>query len=136
MKAIILFISTVILSTCSNNTKKLELSTLFEKELKVISINNSDVSDLDLTLMLQNNEKSITGFAGCNRFFGTYSIDGNAVAFSKVGATKIYCSDARISENEKLFLNSLSKVSSYKPTKSESIELLNEKNKVLITLKY
>lgn len=34
-----------------------------------------------------------TGYAGCNRFFGGYELDGAALTFGPIGATKMACPD-------------------------------------------
>ena len=41
----------------------------------------------------------LTGFSGCNNFFGTYSFSGNTIHFSGIGMTKMYCKDAMEVEN-------------------------------------
>jgi heat shock protein HslJ len=35
----------------------------------------------------------VAGFAGCNRYFGTYDLDGGALRFGGVGMTKMACAD-------------------------------------------
>ena len=37
---------------------------------------------------------SISGFAGCNRYFGGYVLAGRVISFSNIGATKMFCEDA------------------------------------------
>jgi len=38
-------------------------------------------------------KRQATGYAGCNRFFGGYDLDGNALTFGPMGATKMACPD-------------------------------------------
>ncbi len=50
----------------------------------------------------------ISGFAGCNNFFGKYQVtDKGIISFSEIGATKKYCAERM--ETEKIFFNILSK---------------------------
>ncbi|MFO8001468.1 MAG: copper resistance protein NlpE N-terminal domain-containing protein [Marinilabilia sp.] len=52
-------------------------------------------------------EKRISGFAGCNRFFGQYSVQNDStIQFSEMGATKKYCMETM--ETEDLFFDVLS----------------------------
>ncbi|MGA6826371.1 META domain-containing protein [Nitrospira sp. NS4] len=38
-------------------------------------------------------KQQVTGYAGCNRFFGGYELDGAALTFGPIGATKMACPD-------------------------------------------
>lgn len=40
------------------------------------------------------NDAKISGFAGCNHFFGGYALSGRVISFSNLGATKMFCQDA------------------------------------------
>jgi len=44
------------------------------------------------TITFSDDDK-ITGFAGCNRFFGGYSLSGRVISFGNVGATKMFCEE-------------------------------------------
>ena len=39
-------------------------------------------------------DAKISGFAGCNRFFGGYTLSGRVISFSNLGATKMFCQEA------------------------------------------
>lgn len=59
---------------------------------------NND-SKIGFTLFEDNNR--ISGFAGCNHFFGTYNFEeGNRIGFSGLGSTKMACPDVGFNENE------------------------------------
>jgi heat shock protein HslJ len=79
-------------------------------------------------------EKIIGGFAGCNQFFGTISQNKNLIVFSKIGATKIYCSQKDVIAIEREYLTGLSITSKYEEQKNGIIELLDEKNRVILVL--
>jgi putative lipoprotein len=36
-------------------------------------------------------DRRVTGFSGCNRFFGTYAADATSVTFSGLGMTRMAC---------------------------------------------
>jgi heat shock protein HslJ len=57
-------------------------------------------------------EKRVTGSGGCNRMFGSYTLDGTALAFSKVGATKMACAEGM--ETESAFFSALERVTGWR----------------------
>lgn len=56
---------------------------------------------------------SITGFSGCNSFFGTYVVDDKALEFGPLGATRKACPDD-VMQRETSFMQALEAVSSYR----------------------
>lgn len=59
----------------------------------------NDGKEIGFTLEKENNR--ISGFAGCNSFFGTYDLEpGNRIHFSAIGSTRMACPDSRFKENE------------------------------------
>lgn len=50
-------------------------------------------------------EGKVAGFAGCNNYFGTYTIDGRTINIGEVGATRMMC-EAKMELEEK-FLKAL-----------------------------
>jgi heat shock protein HslJ len=55
------------------------------------------------TLIFSDDDK-ISGFAGCNRFFGSYAVSGRVITFSNLGATKMFCDEAMSLEDAYLKL--------------------------------
>jgi heat shock protein HslJ len=51
----------------------------------------------------------VTGFGGCNRFFGGYSQSGERLSFSAIGATRMAC-PGKAMEVEQDFFDMLNKV--------------------------
>lgn len=49
----------------------------------------------------------VSGNSGCNSFFGTYAADGDFVSFSKIGTTRMVCSDDETAIIEKKILGFL-----------------------------
>jgi heat shock protein HslJ len=83
-------------------------------EWKLIRLNGEDVSALNppLTLSLDAAQMKVSGFAGCNRFFGGYELNQSSLRFSAMGATKMYCQDKSPIEDK--YLKALSEVQSFK----------------------
>lgn len=63
------------------------------------------------TLKLAPADFRATGFAGCNRYFATYSISGASLTFESPGATKMFC--AASDSLERAFLGMLPEVTTY-----------------------
>ena len=63
-------------------------------------------------IILQPDSKQVAGSGGCNRMFGTYELNGDALRFSGVGATKMACKDGM--DTEAAFLPVLLRVNQWK----------------------
>ncbi|MGB3459759.1 MAG: META domain-containing protein [Halobacteriota archaeon] len=57
---------------------------------------------------------SINGSAGCNGYFGAYTVDGNEINISKaLGTTKMYCGPEEVMQQEYQYLEMLGNVTTY-----------------------
>ena len=65
--------------------------------------------EIKLTL---HGESKVTGFAGCNSFFGSYTFDESKITFSQLAASRKFCAETM--DMETLFLKTLSEVAEYK----------------------
>ncbi|MCU0520762.1 MAG: META domain-containing protein [Anaerolineae bacterium] len=76
---------------------------------------------------------SMSGSAGCNRYFASYTRDGNALTLGPAGSTKMACLDpAGVMEQEQAFLAALGKVVAYE-TKCASLTLFDAEGTVVMT---
>lgn len=41
----------------------------------------------------------VSGFAGCNRFAGSYTLAGNSIHFSPLASTRMYCQESQPTES-------------------------------------
>lgn len=55
----------------------------------------------------------IAGSAGCNNYFGSYTVDGSNLTFGMIGSTEMACMDGAITTQESAYLAALSMVSQY-----------------------
>ena len=55
----------------------------------------------------------IGGNAGCNHYFGSYTLNGSSLAISGIGSTKMYCTGDGIMQQESTYLAALGKVDRY-----------------------
>ncbi|HEY3429245.1 MAG TPA: META domain-containing protein [Cyclobacteriaceae bacterium] len=83
-------------------------------EWKLVKLENTDVSSLNppVTLLLDEQQKKISGFAGCNRFFGSYQTENSSITFSGMGSTKMFCQDTMKVEDD--YFKALGTVQSYR----------------------
>ncbi|HZW77664.1 MAG TPA: META domain-containing protein [Flavobacteriaceae bacterium] len=68
------------------------------------SLNGEAISHPDdprkIGFELRDDENRISGFAGCNNFFGSYNREGDKISFSQMGATRMACLQSTFDENE------------------------------------
>jgi len=83
---------------------------------------------INLTLSEENNHAS--GFAGCNNFMGSYTLDGSNLEFSPMATTRKACRNQDFNEQD--FLSIFSEVTSYK-IKDGQLRLLNTEKQVIAT---
>jgi heat shock protein HslJ len=57
-------------------------------------------------------EGKLTGFSGCNHFFGSYKVTERKLAFSDFGMTRMACPDA-ITNLERILLDALSSTAAF-----------------------
>lgn len=66
-----------------------------------------------ITLQFDHAEQRVSGFSGCNRFSGTYTVEQNQIHFGPLMSTKMACVDAQRNRTEQTFLDALSRTDSY-----------------------
>jgi putative lipoprotein len=83
-------------------------------------------------LRLQAGNPRITGFAGCNRLFGGYLLDGSQLKFAQVGATRMACLDPSRMQLESDVFEMLTQVSGWK-IDGRALQLLDSGGATLAT---
>jgi heat shock protein HslJ len=79
-------------------------------------------------ITLAPDSKQVTGSGGCNRMFGVYELNGDALRFSGVGSTKMACQDGM--DTESAFLSSLLRVARWRVA-GQQLELSDSAGAVL-----
>ncbi len=103
------------------------------EELDGQKISQAQEQDREIGFKLDPAENRVSGFAGCNSFFGEYRLEeGNRIYFSAFGATKMACPDSQFNEQE--FLNTFSEATSYRIV-GDRLELLIGKRAPLAVFK-
>jgi heat shock protein HslJ len=72
-------------------------------QLEGAAVDQSDTKGKKIYFTLNSADGKVNGFAGCNTFFGDYTLEpGGRIRFSKLANTRMACPDAAINENEVL----------------------------------
>jgi heat shock protein HslJ len=74
----------------------------------------------------------VTGNGGCNRYFGTASVEGNRIVFGRIGSTRMACPPAVMSQ-ETRFFNALTSVRTWRIERTKLL-LLDSRGAVSIRL--
>ena len=75
-------------------------------------------------------EGKVSGFASCNRFHGTYSLDGNKLSFGALAATKMFCQETNQIERD--FTSALSQTQSWEYKGGKLYFLGTDKNVLVV----
>ena len=139
MKWILILFSALAIKSCgtSNASNLLEKDAIILIELNdtyhINTLNNKDVSVHKLYIKFNNETKQVSGFSGCNRFFGDYELVGKSLKFGALGATRMMC-QGKANEIENEFhqtINMVNKIISA----GDSITLLNNNNTLISATK-
>ena len=133
MKKVLLLLAVVAgFVTVSCGSAEKDLKTLESKQWKLLTLVGVDdvimPEEDSYTLSFTQKDGRFFGKANCNRYFGTYSSEGEyTMVFSKPGATMMMCQNDN-AEHE--FLSILDKVASF-GINAGNLELINDKGVVL-----
>lgn len=103
--------------------------TTINNNWKVITMKEMDHLEINPTIQFDAKENKLSGFAGCNNFFGSYDPENNQLDFSKMGLTRKMCPDMSI-END--FINNMKSVTYYKIDNNQ-LMFYNKSDEILMT---
>lgn len=100
----------------------------------ILSIGQDIISENAPNITFSALEKKVNGSTGCNRFFGTYTLDLYALGFSEIASTEMACEEP-IMTRENAFLSALDQTGSY-TLETEILTLYSKTDRsVLLTAK-
>lgn len=133
MRLVLILFSLIALKTCSdsneteeNNQGNLNGSYLINKVM------DSNVTDYKLTIEFNDETKQVSGFSGCNRFFGSYTLKESTLTIGPLASTKMMCQGEANTIEAKL-LDQLSNVNSFS-IKDAVLTLKADGNKVVTAI--
>lgn len=65
-------------------------------------LNGEDVSNFNLIISFNDSTKQVSGFSGCNRFFGLFTLENNNIKFKNLSLTKMFCNETSNHMEQKL----------------------------------
>lgn len=138
MKHLAILISVIILKSCGSsqdvvsaaNTTDMITNETLSGLYTLEQINNTDVTPFKLTLEFDSKTNKVSGFAGCNRFYGTYTTNGNTIVFSELGATRMMCQD-EVNKVELSMFQTIAKVNNFELSKGK-LSLKNDEAVLII----
>lgn len=115
MKYLTILLTVFALKSCGSSEQLATKSTIQDMTLSgaytIISINNQKVNN-ELTIEFNSAENKASGFTGCNRYFGSYTLKDNTITFGPMASTRKFCM-GEAGEVESIYLEALSKVNKY-----------------------
>jgi heat shock protein HslJ len=130
MKFILVLFSIFILKTCDTMSETESHENILNGNYIIEIVDELDVSDFQLTVQFNQETKQVSGFSGCNRFFGSYTLNENILDIGPLASTKMMCQDPNNKIEAKL-LDNLSNANSF--SLKENILVLNADNHPIIT---
>jgi len=73
---------------------------------------SSVVAGTTITAVFDGNG-SVTGSAGCNRYFASYTVTGNSLSIGGTGSTKMHCTGPGVMQQESTYLASLGRAAGF-----------------------
>lgn len=130
MKLILILFSLIAIKTCDNSNETKENNQIdLEGSYLINKVLESDVTEYKLTIQFNDETKQVSGFVGCNRFFGSYTLNENILTIGQLASTKMMCQEEANSIEAKL-LDQLSNVKSF--TVNDGVLILKaDKNELI-----
>lgn len=115
-----LFVLLAVMASCKSNENSLALLRGQEWQLKSMTANGKEVQNpQELPTLKFSDTTAVYGSAGCNRFFGTYTVgEKGMIAIKPGGATMMFCPDMAFEDQ---YLKALPQIKTYSITDKELI---------------
>jgi len=131
-----LLLFSVIFTSCDETKKVIDVagSIQLTGSYTVSAIDgNTLVKTTNPTFTMSALDNSFRGNTGCNSAFGNYTIEQFIIDFSDLAVSERYCSEEKIMETERNFLNALNKAGSYS-LQNEVLTLYSKTDKSILLL--
>ena len=113
----------------TNETIKPNVS-LTNTYFKALSLNGAKAEVFEKEAYIRFDTKdAITGYLGCNGFFGSFTTQDKNISFENVGSTKMMCPNMK---TEDAFVNALQNTKTYE-IKGETLNFFDEKGQKIST---
>ncbi len=101
---------------------------IFDKQWEVYRIDDTGIDESNPSLLFQKESQQVAGFAGCNRFFSSFTVEGNNLKLGVTGLTRMMCQDMTV---EDAFVKALEQVR-YFEVSGDELHLMDEDGNAII----
>ena len=130
MKKLITLVTLIIASAVMSFAQSERIGT---RQWKLVSVDGMAAGISTRAYLELNAEQTrFSGNAGCNRMFGSVSVQGRRVDFSGVGTTRMACAEPRVRRLETAFVRALENVDRFRQ-RGNALELY-DRNRLVIRL--
>ena len=126
MKYLTILLTIFVLKTCDSSEQLINKSKMQDMTLSgvfAVTALEKTSNTTNLTIEFDALTKKVSGFSGCNRYFGAYTISKDSISIGPLASTRKYCI-GEANDIELKFQTALSKVTSY-DVEGNNIMLLN-----------
>ena len=128
----------VLLSACSLSKKekvvKADNTMLFNNEWRLVKMGSKNMKYEEgcepITLLLTSEPENVSGFSGCNRYFGKFATKKNKLSFKQMACTLMACPQQDMNLEDR-YLQLLDKVNSF-TLQNDTLMLLKDDKVLLI----
>lgn len=128
--AFILLFLAVMLGSCK--AQKMTSDQLFAQDYAITQLGDRDVSESDLTMKVNPENSTISGFSGCNNYTFSYTLKDGTIDLGYASATKMYCEGDMKLEN--LLFQKAASVTQFENS-SQAIQFKNKEGDIVIKAK-
>jgi heat shock protein HslJ len=93
----------------------------------------SPLADSKVTISFARDGKGVSGSGGCNTFTATWKAEGNALAFTPAGATRLTCAAPGVMAQEQAFFKALESVATMR-MEGDSLDLRTAQGALAVSL--
>lgn len=130
MKFLTIILSLIAIKSCGV-PQKINTNQMISNEIYSVTTFNEteDVSSFNLTISFNLDEEKISGFAGCNRYSGIFTIENEKLSIGPLMSTEMYCTDGKSQIEAKMHnlldtVNTFEFVDDYLILKQDDTELI------------
>ena len=138
IKTITLILSLIVLESCGTSQTKSNVSEYSTMKDNLVLSGNYSITTLnekslamDLSIEFDAETNKVSGFSGCNRFFGNFKTEGNTISLNQLASTKKLCRDENNAVESKM-MAALDRVNTFE-FKDEQLLLKNDGQVLIVS---
>jgi heat shock protein HslJ len=97
----------------SSSSSTAAISSLFGGTWRLVGINGQKALASVAVTAVFGSENSLSGSGGCNRYSGTATANDGKLTVSPLAATRMYCAESGVGDQEQAYFSALAKATGY-----------------------